>query len=59
MLYGVAGRSILVGEKPGSVITGTDRWGDVMGAGVGVWFLSASGSKVMAESENGRRDVEA
>lgn len=58
LLYRVAGRSILVGEKPGSVTTGTDRWGDIVGAGVDVWFLSASGSKVMAESENGRRDVE-
>lgn len=36
LLYRVAGRSILVGEKPGSVTTGTGRWGDVVGAGVDV-----------------------
>lgn len=55
VLCRVAGRSILVGEKPGCVTTGTGGWGDVVGAWVDVWFLSASGSKVMAESEDGRR----
>lgn len=55
LLCRVAGRSILVGEKPGCVTTGTGGRGDVVGVGVDVWFLSASGSKVIAESEDGRR----